>query len=40
MCDGVRALHTKAGMAHVDLKLENILVGDDAKVKLSDFGMT
>jgi len=40
VCDGVKALHTKANLAHVDLKLENVLIGEDARVKLGDFGMS
>ena len=31
-------LHNKAGVAHLDIKLENILIGDDLKLKLCDFG--
>jgi serine/threonine protein kinase len=26
-------------MAHIDIKLENILVSDDGLLKLTDFGM-
>jgi serine/threonine protein kinase len=39
VCKGVHAMHSKAGHAHVDLKLENVLVGNDALIKLCDFGM-
>ena len=38
ICRGVDALHTKAGYAHLDIKLENILIGKDYKLKLCDFG--
>ena len=34
---GVAHMHSK-GMAHRDLKLDNILVSSDDKVKLIDFG--
>lgn len=33
-------LHLTVKVAHLDLKLENILVGDDYKLKLCDFGFT
>lgn len=36
--DAVEYLHTKAGVAHLDLKIENILIGDDFKLRLCDFG--
>ena len=38
MCQGVHALHTETGHAHLDLKLDNFLVGKDQKLKLCDFG--
>ena len=34
---GLKAIH-KAGLAHRDIKLENIMVSNDGKVKLVDFG--
>lgn len=40
LLDGVEHLHSKAGVAHLDLKLENILIGDDFKLKLCDFGFS
>jgi serine/threonine protein kinase len=36
--DGVEHLHEVGGVAHLDMKLENILVGNDFKLKLCDFG--
>ena len=38
ICNGIDALHTKAQCAHLDLKLENILIGQNYKLKLCDFG--
>ena len=38
ICNGVDALHTTAGFAHLDIKLENILISKDYKLKLCDFG--
>ena len=38
ICNGVGALHNTTGYAHLDLKLENILIGKDYKLKLCDFG--
>ena len=38
ICKGVDSLHTKAGHAHLDLKVDNILIGDDYLLKLCDFG--
>ena len=37
MLDAVEHIHT-AGVAHRDLKLENILVDDNLNLKIADFG--
>lgn len=39
VCMGVHAMHTIAGVAHMDIKLENILMSEDGTLKLCDFGM-
>lgn len=39
VCQGLHILHTAGNMAHMDIKLENILIGNDGKLKLCDFGM-
>ena len=39
VCQGLNALHTEGEMVHMDIKLENILIGNDCKLKLCDFGM-
>jgi len=39
VCHGLHALHTEANLAHLDIKLENILVSNDGVLKLCDFGM-
>ena len=38
ICEGVSALHNTTGYAHLDIKLENVLIGKDYKLKLCDFG--
>lgn len=37
---GVRALQVDAGYAHLDIKLENILINNDGALKLCDFGFS
>jgi serine/threonine protein kinase len=39
LCDAVRLLHD-LGVAHRDLSLENVLIDEEGKVKLIDFGMS
>ena len=36
---GLRDLHGRARLAHRDLKLDNLLVGTDRLVKITDFGL-
>ena len=38
LCSGVHALHTETQYAHLDIKLENFLIGQDFKLKLCDLG--
>ena len=38
ICSGIEALHTTSKHAHLDIKLENVLIGNDYKLKLCDFG--
>lgn len=37
ICSGVSALH-ELGVGHFDIKAENIIIGNDYKAKLCDFG--
>lgn len=38
--EGVDCLHKLGEVAHLDLKLENVLLTEDFRVKLCDFGFT
>ena len=38
ICMGVKNIHD-AGFCHLDLKIDNILIGNDFKLKVCDFGM-
>ena len=39
LIEGMEALHSK-GAAHLDIKLENLLIGDNYTLKLTDFDMS
>ena len=38
LIEALSLVHNKAGYAHLDLKLENILVSNEGQMKLCDFG--
>ncbi|MFJ3793358.1 serine/threonine-protein kinase [Kitasatospora sp. NPDC090091] len=38
ICEGLAHLH-RSGWVHTDLKPENVLIGEDGEVRLSDFGL-
>lgn len=38
LLDSLDFLHNQIGVAHLDLKLENILISDNFQAKLCDFG--
>jgi len=39
VCRAVSELHLKTGYAHMDIKPDNMLIGNDFKVKLCDLGL-
>jgi len=39
MCEAVKHMHKK-GIAHRDIKLENILIDDSKVLKIIDFGFS
>lgn len=40
LINAVSSLHSSAGFAHMDIKLENILISNDGNLKLCDFGLS
>jgi len=38
ICNGLEAVHSTAKYAHLDIKPDNILIGNDYQMKLTDFG--
>ena len=38
LIDALSLVHNKAESAHLDLKLENVLISQDGQLKLCDFG--
>ena len=39
MVQAVKALHTETEHSHLDLKVDNLLIGNDYRVKLCDLGL-
>ena len=39
ICQGVHCLHSELKIAHMDLKLENVLLDEDLTPKLCDFSL-
>ena len=39
ICSGIQAIHDETKNAHLDIKLDNILIGDDYKLKICDMGL-
>mmetsp|Transcript_14140 Transcript_14140/g.22044 ORF Transcript_14140/g.22044 Transcript_14140/m.22044 type:complete len:100 (-) Transcript_14140:495-794(-) len=40
LASAVASLHNDAGYAHMDIKLENILISNQGQLKLCDFGFS
>jgi serine/threonine protein kinase len=40
LIEGVAAMHSKGGFAHMDIKLENILISQQGILKFCDFGFS
>ena len=40
MLDAIEYLHKTAGVVHRDLKPENLLLSNDYKLKIADFGLS
>ena len=40
MLDAIEYLHSTAGVVHRDLKPENLLLSNDYKLKIADFGLS
>lgn len=40
MLDAIEYLHLTAGVVHRDLKPENLLLSNDYKLKIADFGLS
>jgi len=40
LLNALDSLHNQAGYAHMDIKLENILISENGTLKLADFGFS
>jgi len=40
LIEAIHAMHSKAGYAHMDIKLDNILISNKGNLKLCDFGLS
>jgi len=38
LLDGIEVLHVNCNLSHLDLKLNNLLLDKDYKIKITDFG--
>ena len=39
VCSGLGHMHKKHGIIHRDVKIENLVLGSDGRVKIIDFGV-